>query len=152
MWTNNTCLCGRSPTLTLPHVCCLTLGSGEGRRCELSLVSFMWTCAHVSRLSFPGRLCANILGTSAVTAVELQDHWRRLSLGELSAPPGLSLSLCLSICLSLSLSSSLSASVSHPLDTQPLQLESLSAHQKARARPSSSAAQSLQAHRSTSVN
>ena len=85
------------------HVCCLTLGSGEGRRCELSLVSFMWTCAHVSRLSLPGRLCANILGTSAVTAVELQDHWRRLSLGELSAPPGLSLSVSLPAFLSLSL-------------------------------------------------
>ena len=56
------------------HVRGLTLGSGEGRRCELSLARFMWTCAHFSRLSLPGRLCANILGTSAVTALELQDH------------------------------------------------------------------------------
>ena len=56
------------------HVRGLTLGSGEGRRCELSLARFMWTRAHFSRLSLPGRLCANILGTSAVTALELQDH------------------------------------------------------------------------------
>ena len=89
----------------------LTLGSAEGRRCELSLASFMWMCTCFSRLSLSGRLCANVLGTSAVTAVELQDHWWRLFLVELSAPLSVSLSPFLFPLLSLSLSISLSLSL-----------------------------------------
>lgn len=158
LWTNNTCLCGRSPTLTLPQLTDATSVASLWVLGRDAAVSSLWrdSCGRVlTSLDFLS------LGDCALTFWELlllQLLNSRTTDGafplvsSLHLPVSLSVYLPFSLSVFLSLFLSLCLPVSHPLDTQPLQPESLSAHQKAGARPSSSAAQSLQAHRSTSVN